>query len=157
MRLFRSAVVAVLLLTLASCTATSSAPSETGPSYTCCEAADINRDYQPGDTVAIHWIVVPGRLSSDAPPRELELNACLTGPYSTVSDLKEANGGHDRAAGCTSSAVPIRPSGQPGEQPVSLILIPATAVPGKYNLTTSVSGSDFSFGGASIIQVISKT
>jgi len=151
-------VVGVLLTTLGSCTATSSTPSETGPSYTCCEAADINRDYQPGDTLAIHWIVVPGKLSSDGPTRELfELNACLTGPHSTVSDLKKADGGQELAAGCTLSATPIRPSGQPGEQPVSLILIPPTAVPGNYNLTTSVSGPGFSFGGASVIQVISKT
>jgi hypothetical protein len=149
-------VVGVLLLTLASCTATSVTPSETGPSYTCCEAADINRDYQPGDTMAIHWIVIPGKLSNDSPRPEVELNACLIGPYSTVSDLKEANGGRDRAAGCTLFAAPVHPSGQPGEQPVSFILIPATAAPGKYNLTTSVSGSDFSVSGASIIQVISK-
>jgi hypothetical protein len=142
---------------LASCTATSSSSSETGPSYTCCEAADINRDYQPGDTLAIHWIVDPGKLSSDSPTRALELNACLTGPYSTVSDLKKANGGQDLAAGCTLSAAPIRPSGQPGERPVSLILIPPTALPGNYNLATSVSGPGFSFGGASVIQMISKT
>ncbi len=144
-------------MTLASCTATFSTSSGTGPPYTCCEAADVNRDYRPGDTLAIHWIVVPGKLGSDSPGREIELNACLTGPYSTVSDLKKANGDRDLATGCTLSAVPVRPSRQPGEQPVSVILIPPTALPGSYNLTTSVSGSGFSFGGAAVIQVISKT
>ena len=145
-------------MTLASCTATSTTSSEAGTSYTCCEAADINRDYQPGDTLAIHWIVIPGSLRSDSPTRELELNARLTGPYSTVSDLKDANGGgQDLAAGSALTAAPVRPSGQPGEQPVSLILIPLTAVPGSYNLTTSVSGSGFSVESGSVIRVISKT
>jgi hypothetical protein len=74
-----------------------------------------------------------------------------------VSDLKNANAsGEDRTAGATFTAQPIRPSGQPDEQPVSLIPIPPTALPGYYNLTTSVSGSGFSFGGATIIRVISK-
>jgi hypothetical protein len=145
-------------MALASCTATSSTSTETGPSFTCCEAADINRDYQPGDTLTLHWIVAPGKLGSGSPTRELDLNAHLTGPYATVGDLKKANGrGEDLAAESTFTAKPIRPSGQPGEQPVSLILIPPTAAPGYYNLTTSVSGSGFSFGGATIIQVISRT
>lgn len=144
---------------LASCTAaTSTTSSEAGTSYSCCEAADINRDYQPGDTLAIHWIVIPGSLRSDSPTRELELNARLAGPYSTVSDLKDANGdGQDLAAGFTLTAAPVRPSGQPGEQPVSLVVIPLTAVPGFYNLTTSVGRPGFSVGGAAIIRVISKT
>lgn len=123
-----------------------------GPSYTCCEAADVNRDYRPGETLTIHWIVVPGEAGT--PATQVELTARLTGPYATVTDLKTAaSPGMGVAGASTFVADPIRPSGQAGEQPVSVILIPPTAAPGFYNLIHTVDQPGGSAGGASIIQV----
>ncbi|MFD0582301.1 hypothetical protein [Dactylosporangium darangshiense] len=155
MKLCRTLVIGSLPLAMAACTATPSTPTATGPAYTCCEAADINRDYQPGQTLTVHWIVVPGKLSTGSPAHEVELNARLSGPYATVSDLKTASG-QDPAGGSTFTADPIRPSGQTGEQPVSSILIPLAAAPGYYNLITSVTEAPASHGGASVIHVVPK-
>ena len=164
MRHSRSAVVLAACIPLlvgaisnavASCTATTPTTTEIGPAYTCCEAADVNRNYEPGDTLAIHWIVAPDELSTGGPAREVELTARLTGPYATVSDLKQATEGDKTGTGrSTFIAEPIRPSGQPGEQPVSLVLIPPTAPPGFYNLTTAVSESGATVSGAAVIQVV---
>ncbi|GGM56393.1 hypothetical protein ACFFX1_29475 [Dactylosporangium sucinum] len=152
----RTLVIGSLVLAMASCTATPSIPTGTATTYTCCEAADIDRDYQPGQTLTVHWTVVPGTLTAGGPAHEVELNARLTGPYATVSDLKTASG-NDLEGGSTFTADPVRPSGQAGEQPVSSILIPLTAAAGYYDLITSVSGPPGSYGGASIIRVIPKT
>jgi hypothetical protein len=148
----RVLLVGCLLSALASCTATPSAPTATGPTYTCCEAADINRIYKPGETLTVHWIVVPatGAVSS---PTQVELRARLSGPYTTVDNLKATP---DNASPAV-TARPVRPSGQLGEQPVSVIPIPPTAAPGYYNLVTSVSGPAGSVSGASIIRVVAAT
>lgn len=129
-------------------------PTSTGQAYTCCAAADVNRDYEPGQTLTIHWIVAPGKLSRDSSPRQIELNARLTGPYATVGDLKAAG---DLAGELTFAAPPVRPSGQAGEQPVSSILIPPSAPAGYYNLVTSVTAPAGTTSGATVIRVISKT
>jgi hypothetical protein len=150
-RHFRSVVVLALCLGLplltgavsnavVSCTATPPTSTETGLAYTCCEAADVNRNYEPGDTLAIHWVVATAEFSTGGQRREVELNVRLTGPYATVSDLKQ-EGDKTGSGRFTFMAESIRPSGQPGEQPVSLVLIPLTAPPGFYDLTTAVSES----------------
>jgi hypothetical protein len=73
-----------------------------------------------------------------------------------VSDLKTVSD-ENLAGDSTFIAEPIRPSGQAGEQPVSFILIPPTAAPGYYNLTTTVIEPPGSHGGASIIHVVAQT
>jgi len=121
----------------------------TGPTYTCCDATSMKADYQPGDTLAIHWIVVAGKPSGGGPTRPVELDARLQGPYPTATDLKRAFVDNaDPMVGATFAAAPVRPSGQAGEQPVSLIPIPPTARPAEPGSTAS---------GASIVQVIPKT
>jgi hypothetical protein len=149
---YRVLLVGCLVPALASCTATSPAPTAAGPTYTCCQAADINRTYQPGQTLTVHWIVVPAS-GGIGTPTQVELRARLTGPHTTVDNLKATP--DDTSPAFT--AQPVRPSGQAGEQPVSLIPIPPTAAPGYYNLITSVSDPAGSVSGASIIQVVPAT
>jgi hypothetical protein len=140
-----------LLPTLASCVTASPAPTATGPTYRCCQAADINRTYHPGQTLTVHWIVVPATGGDGSPGRQVELHASLAGPYATVSGLKATP--HDNATP-TFTAPAVHPFGSAGEQPLSLILIPPTAAPGYYNLITSVNDRAGSVGGASVIQVV---
>lgn len=144
---------------LVSCTATPSPSIETGTAYTCCEAADVNSDYHPGQTLSVHWIVTPGTSSAGGQNQQVELNAHLAGPYATVNDLKTsaAPADKDLAGVSTFTAEPVRPSGRAGEQPVSLILIPPTATPGYYNLVTSVTEPGATASGASVIHVIPET
>ncbi|WP_230687079.1 hypothetical protein [Catellatospora vulcania] len=153
MKVYRAAVIGCLLLAMTSCTATASPPTRAGTAYTCCDAADVDREYQPGQTLTVQWIVVPGEPGVGGP---VELHARLTGPYAAVSGLKSPSG-KDAAGGATFTAETVRPAGQPGEQPVSVIQIPATAAPGLYNLVTSVTEQSGSHSGASVIRMVAKT
>jgi hypothetical protein len=154
----RGAVLGAILLTaMSSCTTKASTMDSSGPTYTCCAEADVNKLYHPGDTISIHWIVVPSTTAPGGHAPQVELRASLAGSFGTVGDLKQANGGGTVRGDTTYEATPIRPSGQSGEQPVSLIAIPANAAPGYYNLTTSVTRPDFTVSGGAVIQITPKT
>ncbi|MBM0258105.1 hypothetical protein JNW89_16060 [Micromonospora sp. 4G55] len=125
--------------------------------YSCCEAQDVDRPYQPGQTLTVHWTVEspdePGRT-----PPQVELTARLTGPFATVGDLKAATEGTPNVPRLvTLAAAPVRPSGTPDERPVSTVAIGSDAKPGYYNLVTSVvDGGNTASGGGSIVQVVPK-
>lgn len=158
MRLRRFVLAGCLLPLLAGCAVTNPAPVAAGTTYTCCRDADVNRDYHPGETLVIHWIVVPGEAGASASAPEVELRAHLTGPYPTVAGLKSTpgHGGNpgNPASAATFTAAPVRPSGAPGEQPASSIAIPATAGTGYYNLVTDVAAASSTVGGATVIRVV---
>ncbi|MFC0100984.1 hypothetical protein ACFFKH_26140 [Micromonospora marina] len=138
---------------LAACGTGPSEVAAAPPTYTCCEALDVDRPYQPGQTLTVHWTVeFPDEPSSTSP--QVELAARLTGPYGTVDDLKAAS----TVPGLvTFEAAPVRPVGAPGERPVSTIAIGADAEPGFYDLTTSVIGDgNTTTSGSSIVQVTPK-
>jgi hypothetical protein len=151
--IYRSASIGCLtLITAAACAVTSPAAAPKGPTYSCCQTADIQREYRPGETLAIHWIVVPGEAGAGTQSQQLELNASLAGPFGKVDELKADDAA--RAAVSTLTAEPVRPSGVAGEQPVSTIAIPSDAAAGFYNLVTSVSEPGGSVSGASVIRVV---
>ncbi|MBB4751376.1 hypothetical protein [Actinoplanes lobatus] len=122
--------------------------------YSCCSAEDVDTLYRPGQTMSVHWMVeAPNGPATDAPP--VELTARLSGPYATVEELKAAEGDLRNPAGdVTFTAPPIRPTGTPGEQPVSSIPISADARPGYYYLITSENQGGGSVSGGSIIRVV---
>jgi hypothetical protein len=153
-RLGRALLAACLVPVLASCSVVGpSRPAAKGPTYSCCAASDIERDYRAGETLTLHWIVVPGQ--PDGPTPNVELNAWLSDRYSSVTELKSAEAGTSRGpGGFMLKAEPVRPSGAPGEQPVSRIAIPPTAAPGYYNLVTSINESGGWVSGASIIRIV---
>ncbi|MFJ8581612.1 hypothetical protein [Micromonospora sp. NPDC093277] len=137
-------------------TACGPAPSEAMPmTYTCCEALDVDKPYQPGQTLTVDWTVESPEEPAGTPP-QVELAALLTGPFATVGDLKAATeGGAPTVPGLvTFAAAPFRPSGMPDERPVSTIVIGPDAKPGYYNLVTSVVGDGNTTSGASIIRVV---
>jgi hypothetical protein len=136
---------------LVGCATTGSRPATGGTSYTCCAAKNVDTLYHPGDTLTVHWIVRP----SDAGTRNsvpVELTAVLTGSFGSVDALKAGASGSVRYA-----AAPIHPTGSPGEQPVSTIVIGSDAPPGYYNLATAATQGGGSAGGASIVRVVPKT
>jgi len=152
MRLLRLAIV-VTCLAVSACSSQPAPAAARGPSYTCCDANDIERTYQPGQTLTVHWVVDPGEPG--APVRVVELAAHLAGPYRSTADLKAAEfqGGSTPAANLTADTV--RPAGVPGERPVSTIAIGPDAEPGYYSLVTSVQDGG-TVSGASVIQVVRK-
>ncbi|NES29193.1 hypothetical protein GCE86_18395 [Micromonospora terminaliae] len=126
-------------------------------SYRCCEAQDIERPYQPGQTLTVHWTVESPDGPGGGHP-QVELTARLTGPFATVSDLKAATEANPNAPGpVTFAAAPVRPSGLPDERPVSSVVIGPDARPGYYNLVTSVvDGGNTASGGGSIVRVVPR-
>jgi hypothetical protein len=128
---------------LAACGAEPSGPVAAAPvTYSCCESRDVDRLYQPGQTLTVHWTVESPEEPGGTPP-QVELTARLTGPFATVGDLKAATEGTQTVPGLvTFAAEPVRPSGTPDERPVSTIVIGQEAKPGYYNLVTSLVGDD---------------
>ncbi|WP_244933228.1 hypothetical protein [Micromonospora tulbaghiae] len=123
------------------------------PAYTCCQDLDVDRPYQPGQTLTVQWTVKsPDEPGSTSP--QVELTARLTGLYGTVDDLKAASAAPGLV---TFTATPVRPSGTPGERSASTIVIGPAAKPGFYDLVTSVIGDgNTTASGSSIIQVAPK-
>lgn len=101
--------------------------------------------------MSVHWAVEAPK-GPTAGTAQVELTARLTGPSATVDELKAAG----TAGELTFTAVPVRPSGAPGERPVSTILIGSDARPGYYNLVTAVTRGAGSQSGASIVRVVAK-
>lgn len=151
---YRSISTGVLVLAVAAgCSAGSPASVPAGPTYSCCRAADVHRDYRPGETLALRWIVIPAVQREGVQTPQVELKASLVGPFSTVGELK-ASPGATASGIVTFAAETVRPSGLAGEEPVSVIAIPSDAAAGYYNLITAVSEASGSIGGASVIRVI---
>ncbi|MEU4777768.1 hypothetical protein [Micromonospora sp. NPDC023633] len=143
---------------LAACATEPSGPATTASViYTCCEAPDVDRLYQPGQTLTLHWTVESPEEPGRTPP-QVELTARLTGPFATVGDVKAATEGTPTVPGLvTFTATPVRPSGMPDERPLSTIVIGPDAKPGYYNLVTSVVGDDnTASSGGSIVRVAPK-
>jgi hypothetical protein len=158
MKASRVALVACLALAgLVGCGTRPSTPASAAPkTYTCCEAKDVDRTYQPGETLALHWIVnSPNGPAAGSPG--VELTARLTGPYQSVEDLKAATPDTRDAGGAvTFAAPPVHPSGAPDEQPVSTIAIGADARSGYYNLMFSAAQNGGAAGGSSVVRVLAK-
>lgn len=162
-RLVRAAatavVIVVLTVGLGACT---KHPSPSQTTYTCCDAADIDREYAPGQTLALHWAVVEGDTPASA---EVRLDAYLVGPWAKAEALKSAVADGSAVGTSRYSAATLRPaapsggvsSQQIGGRPVSLIPIPAGAAPGYYDLVSTLSGSGWSTSAASIVHVIAAT
>jgi hypothetical protein len=148
----------LVVATVAACSAQPSRSDAVGQvTYSCCETKDIDTLYQPGQALTIHWLVSRSDMPGATPP-SVELAARLTGPFATVEALKAGTGDPPAAGLVTYTATAVRPSGMPGEQPVSTIAIQSTAKPGYYDLRTSVTGlsGHDQVGGASIIRMISR-
>ncbi|MEU5527081.1 hypothetical protein ABZ744_09085 [Micromonospora chersina] len=143
---------------LAACGTEPSGPVTAAPvTYTCCDARDVDRPYQPGQTLTVHWTVEYPDEPGGTPP-QVELTARLTGPFATVGDVKAATEATQTAAGLvTFAAAAVQPSGTPDERPASAVVIGPDARPGYYNLVTSVvDGGNTASGGGSIIRVVPK-
>ncbi|MGR6318306.1 hypothetical protein Q2K19_01280 [Micromonospora soli] len=144
---------------LAACGPEPSGPVAAGPvTYTCCAASEVDRLYRPGQTVTLHWSVEAPDEPGPATPPRVELTALLTGPFATVDELKIATTDTRTVPGLvTFAAAPVRPSGAPGERPVSTIAIGSDARPGYYHLATSVIGDGGTAGGASVVRLVPGT
>jgi len=127
----------------------------TPPSYTCCEQRDVERRYQPGQTLTLHWTVTPGRGRPPVTP-QAELTARLTGPYPDAAALKAQSSGPEATGELSYPAATVRPTGAADERPVSVIQVGTDALPGYYNLTWSATEGHGRVSGASVVQVVAS-
>jgi hypothetical protein len=118
-----------------------------GNAYTCCSSQDVNTVYHPGETLRLHWIATRVMTTNPNPTR-VTLTAQLNGPFVDEAHLKG-----NPTGGTTLLAPPIEATTTVGESHTSTISLPATLVPGYYNLTSATSVPSFHASGASIVRV----
>lgn len=145
------AVIALVAGTM-SLSACSESASQSGThaaiqTYSCCSLSDINAIRHPGDTIAIHWKISTSNPAATGQVSTVTLTAGLAGNFSTVSDLKAADGPR------TVEAPIIVTTDQVGNTPISIITIPKNAAPGYYNMSTTVALDGGKITGGSIIEV----
>ena len=160
--IYIAVVVALALVGLVRISHTStvenvSPPTMDGPpfsfSYTCCSASVVDTIYHPGQTIVVHWSRT--QYSRDgARPATITLSMGLTGPFGTVSSLKQKSiGAHPQLGPITANAAPIRLKDNVAGSPVSRIQIPKDATSGYYNMTMKTGTKDLSVSGASVIRI----
>lgn len=111
--------------------------------YSCCGGGFGSSAYRPGQAISIDWI----RTASGAKrlrSKTVELSASATGPFPSVSVLKQTLTKSPPGSGPLSfSASPIHVSDQSTASPVSILHVPAAAKPGYYALTITVVKGNF--------------
>ena len=106
-RMLRWASAGALLFGLGACAGPP--PGPTGPTYSCCVAADIERIYHPGDTLTIHWIV-QGPPAPSGAAHQIELSARLSGAFGNVAGI-DLHGVSAQASSMAHDSVPDEPAG----------------------------------------------
>lgn len=115
---------------------------------TCCTKADIDRLWQPGTTVGLHWIVETASRTTIKPTHKVIIAAVLMGPYSEVTTLKQANGATHAVKGSIITTDDRTPS--PIAQ-VTTFFLPPDLPPGYYKLNLKWDFGDGSSAGASSV------
>jgi len=130
---------------------TSPTVRSTGVSYTCCDESLVATSWHPGQQLRVAWTrtaTVPAGQHFQA----VTLSAVLTGPFSKATALKTTiSQGHRGPLTAQSAKLTI--SQDPPGSAVSVIIIPASAPPGFYNLETIESSGGGTVSGATIITV----
>lgn len=160
MRAYRDALMlgvglCVVAAAMAGCAEAPKDPPGGAPAtftYSCCSDADVAQVVHPGDVLYVHWIVSPGPPSRSAGPVEVTLSASLTGSFADAAQLKSSLS-EGVPPQPTATASPVRTTSQAGGAPVSAIAIPSDALPGLYDLTTSVESGGGTLTGGSIIRI----
>lgn len=146
-----ASVLCVAGMALGACDAQGPTVTYTQYQLTCCTQADIDRVWQPGTTVELHWIVMSATTTTINPTHKAVVSAALMGPFSDVAALKRATGAPHAVQG---SIVTFDDRTPPPPGQVTTFLLPADLPAGYYQLNTKVAfGDGGSAGGGSIVRV----
>jgi hypothetical protein len=132
------------------CASAARAPGKIGVTYTCCAADVSTTTWHPGQQLRIAWTAL-GRPARGAAATTLTVT--LIGPYSTVAALKSANDARIDRSREVATAAAIRAPGTAVTSPVSVVIIPADAAPGYYDLRFQAAAGDVASYGATVISV----
>jgi hypothetical protein len=118
---------------------------------TCCTKADVDRLWQPGTTVELHWIVETASRTTINPTHKVVIAAVLMGPYSDVTALKQAISATHAVQG---SIITMDDRTPPPAAQVTTLLLPADLPPGYYNLNLKWDfGGGSTAGAGSVVRV----
>ena len=136
---------------LTACNSPGSTVTYTTYQLTCCSKADIDRVWQPGSTVELHWAVTTSTTTGLNPIHKVVIAAVLMGPFSDVNTLKHAAGATHAVQG---SIITMDASVPPPPDEVTTFVLPADLPPGYYQLNLNWDfGGGNSQGAGGIVQV----
>ena len=148
-----SALVALIGSALVTACGTVGPQATTYTAYqlTCCSPGDIERVWQPGTTVDLHWNQTASQVTTVNPSHRVVITGTLDGPYADVSTLKQLKAAAYQVRG---SSVSFDDRIPPAADTVMTFLLPANLPPGFYNLNTSWDlGAGDSASGGSVVRV----
>ena len=146
-RVFRWPLVLLLGVALVSGAVLVFLVTDTGYDVTCCTHADIDRPWQPGTTVDLHWTVesdssnVLDRVFDrfENPTHKVSIRAVLSGPYSDRAAVNQAiqpgPAGDNPTVTVLGSVTPMDDRTRPSTTPVTKFVLPADLPAGYYDLT----------------------
>jgi hypothetical protein len=141
-RVFRWTLILLLPATVLSVWLVPGLVTDSPYSLTCCTQADINRPWQPGTTVDLHWTVASDnlfdRVFDKNPTHKVFITALLSGPYSDLAGLKQiilvAGAGAGGSSAVHGSVIAMDDRTRPSTTPVTTFVLPADLPPGYYDL-----------------------
>jgi hypothetical protein len=146
---------ATILLT--ACAAAASTNTVRYPAYTyscCTEVSASEIVWHPGQHLSLHWQPQP-TTTNEATPYAVVLTLTLTGPFTTVEQLKTAMSQNRKPSGVRTVAAPVvTVTDQTGGSPASELDLPPDLPGGYYNLSTGIASGGSSAGGGAVIQIL---
>ena len=137
-RVLRWTLVLLLPATLLSACWLPGRTTYTAFNLTCCTKADLDRLWQPGTTVELHWMVESASVSKLNPTHRVSITAVLGGPYSDQDALKRAiqqTPSGEATHAVQGSVIAMDDRAPPPTRPVTTFLLPTDLPPGYYDLT----------------------
>jgi hypothetical protein len=146
-RVFRWPLVLLLGVAVVSGALLAFLVTDTGYDVTCCTQADIDRPWQPGTTVELHWTVetdspnLPDRVFDrfENPTHKVSITAVLSGPYSDRAAVNHAiqqgPTGDIPTVTVLGSVTAMDDRTRPSTAPVTTFVLPADLPAGYYDLT----------------------
>jgi hypothetical protein len=143
------------ILTACTAVASKNAIRYSAYTYSCCvEVSASEVIWHPGQRLTLHWTAQP-TTTTNASPSAVVLGLTLTGPFSTVDQLKAAISRGTKPAGVrTIDAPAVTVTDQTGGSPASELDLPSDLPAGYYNLGARTASGRSSAGGGAIIQIL---
>lgn len=124
-------------------------------SYACCNETLTGQPiWHAGEDVKLHWYASPPARTTDPTAHRVDLKLTLTGPFTTVTDLKSAVSLNGESAGTRTVRAPtVVTTDRSADTPLSDLTLPGDLPAGYYNLQSSAGFGGNSAGGAQIVYV----
>jgi hypothetical protein len=148
--------LAIAAILLTACTAAST-NTVRYPAYTYSCCIEVNASeivWHPGQHLTLHWKPQP-TTTNEATPYAVVLTLTLTGPFTTVDQLKTTISQNSKPSGVRTIAAPVvTVTDQTGGSPASELDLPPDLPAGYYNLGTGIASGGSSAEAGAVIQIL---